>query len=81
MSYLQPWMLWALPAVLLPIIIHLLNRLRYRTVHWGAMMFLLKATGRAGRQPRAEPWSTSTQTCGSTSTFTAPAVPSASAAN
>ncbi len=52
MSYLQPWMLWALPAVLLPIIIHLLNRLRYRTVHWGAMMFLLKANKAATRRAK-----------------------------
>jgi hypothetical protein len=52
MSYLQPWMLWALPTVLLPIIIHLLNRLRYRTVHWGAMMFLLKANKAATRRAK-----------------------------
>ena len=52
MSYLQPWMLWALPAILLPIIIHLLNRLRYRTVHWGAMMFLLKANKAATRRAK-----------------------------
>ena len=52
MSYLQPWMLWALPAVLLPVIIHLLNRLRYRTVHWAAMMFLLKANKAATRRAK-----------------------------
>ena len=52
MSYLQPWMLWALPTVLLPIIIHLLNRLRYRTVHWGAMMFLLRANKAATRRAK-----------------------------
>ncbi len=44
MSFLQPWMLLALPAVLIPIIIHLLNRRRHRKLEWGAMMFLLKAT-------------------------------------
>ena len=44
MSFLQPWMLFALPALLIPIIIHLLNRRRHRTVEWGAMMFLLQAT-------------------------------------
>ena len=32
MAWLQPWMWWAAPAILLPIIIHLLNRLRYKTV-------------------------------------------------
>jgi hypothetical protein len=52
MSYLQPWMLWALPAVLLPIIIHLLNRLRYKTVHWAAMIFLLKANRAATRKAK-----------------------------
>ncbi len=52
MSYLQPWMLWALPAVLLPILIHLLNRLRYRTVQWAAMLFLLKANRAATRRAK-----------------------------
>jgi hypothetical protein len=52
MAYLQPWMLWALPAVLLPLIIHLLNRLRYKTVHWGAMIFLLKANRSATRRAK-----------------------------
>lgn len=51
MSFLQPWMLLGLPLVLVPIIIHLINRLRHRTVEWGAMMFLLDATRR--RQGRA----------------------------
>ena len=49
MAYLQPWLLWALPAVLLPLIIHLLNRLRYKTVHWAATIFLLKANRSATR--------------------------------
>src|SRR5687767_13729023 len=52
MAYLQPWMLWALPAVLLPIIIHLLNRLRYKTVHWAAVLFLLKANRAATRRAK-----------------------------
>ncbi len=52
MAYLQPWMLWALPAVLLPLIIHLLNRLRYKTVHWAAMIFLLKANRAATRRAK-----------------------------
>jgi len=57
MSFLQVGMLTALPLVTLPIIIHLLNRLRYKTVHWAAMIFLLKAnraaTRRATLRPRA----------------------------
>jgi hypothetical protein len=52
MSFLQPLMLWALPAVLLPLVIHLLNRLRYKTVHWAAMMFLFKANKAATRRAK-----------------------------
>lgn len=44
MTFLQQSMLWGLFAVSVPIIIHLLNRRRFRTVEWGAMQFLLKAT-------------------------------------
>ena len=43
MSFLQPWLLWALPLASLPIIIHLINQRRYQTTRWGAMMFLLAA--------------------------------------
>ncbi len=43
MSFLQPSMLWAIPLIALPIIIHLLNQWRYQTKRWGAMMFLLAA--------------------------------------
>jgi hypothetical protein len=44
MTFLQPFILWALPLLLVPIIIHLVNRMRHRTVHWAAMRFLLQAT-------------------------------------
>lgn len=37
-------MLWGLFAASIPIIIHLLNRRRHKTVMWAAMQFLLKAT-------------------------------------
>ncbi len=43
MSFLQPWLLLALPLVLIPIIIHLVNQWRYQTKPWAAMMFLLAA--------------------------------------
>lgn len=43
MSFLQPWVLAALPAMLLPIVIHLINRQRHRSVPWAAMMFLVSA--------------------------------------
>lgn len=43
MSFLQPFLLWALPLISLPIIIHLINQWRYQTKQWAAMMFLLQA--------------------------------------
>ncbi len=43
MSFLQPWMLWGLPLIALPVIIHLINQRRYQTVPWAAMAFLLTA--------------------------------------
>lgn len=52
MSFLQPLMVWGLLAAALPIVIHLLNRLRYRTVKWGAMMFLVKAAKSSTRHAR-----------------------------
>ncbi|MDG1358385.1 MAG: BatA domain-containing protein, partial [Akkermansiaceae bacterium] len=42
-TFLQQSLLWGLLAVSIPIIIHLLNRRRFRTVQWAAMDFLLKA--------------------------------------
>ena len=44
MRFMQPWLLIGLPLAALPIIIHLINLRRHRTVDWGAMMFLLAAT-------------------------------------
>lgn len=43
MSFLQPWMLIALPLAALPVIIHLINQRRFQTTQWAAMMFLLTA--------------------------------------
>ncbi len=43
MNFLQTSMLAALPAAALPIIIHLINRYRHRTMPWAAMMFLIDA--------------------------------------
>ncbi len=48
----QRWILWGLPLVLVPLIIHLLNRLRFRSMNWAAMMFLLAATRHSTRQAR-----------------------------
>jgi hypothetical protein len=38
--FLNPWMLVGLSAVIVPLVIHLLNRRRYEVVDWGAMQFL-----------------------------------------
>ncbi len=43
MTFLQPFLLLGLPLVGLPILIHLVNQNRYRTVHWAATMFLIRA--------------------------------------
>lgn len=44
MSFLRLGALWALPLILLPIVIHLIHRRRHPTVPWAAMMFLERAT-------------------------------------
>jgi len=43
-TFLQPFVLWGLPLILVPIIIHLINRLRHRPQPWAAMRFLVSAT-------------------------------------
>jgi hypothetical protein len=42
LSFLQSWVLWGLPVVLLPVLIHLIHKRRHRVVEWGAMRFLLQ---------------------------------------
>lgn len=56
MSFLQPWMLAALPLIALPVIIHLINQRRYQTMPWAAMMFLLTATRMASGYARLRQW-------------------------
>ena len=43
MNFLQPAFLFALPLIALPILIHLINQNRYKTMPWAATMFLLQA--------------------------------------
>ncbi len=43
MNFLQPLALIALPLIALPILIHLINQHRHRTIPWAAMMFLMSA--------------------------------------
>lgn len=56
MSFLQPWLLAALPLIALPIVIHLINQRRFQTIHWGAMMFLLAAQRMSRGYSRLRQW-------------------------
>ena len=56
MTFLAPLVLYGLPLLLLPVVIHLLNRLRYRTRAWAAMAFLLAATRTSSRAARVRHW-------------------------
>jgi hypothetical protein len=56
MTFLQPWMLVALPLVGLPLIIHLINQRRFQTVPWAAMMFLLSARALSRGYSRLRHW-------------------------
>src|SRR4051795_3949876 len=50
-SFLNPWAFWAgLLLVSAPVIIHLINRMRFRRGRWAAMEFLLKAQKRMRRK-------------------------------
>jgi hypothetical protein len=40
-SFLYPALLWGLPVIAVPVLIHLINMLRHRRVQWAAMEFLL----------------------------------------
>src|ERR1700730_18304754 len=56
--FLAPWTAVAtlVGAASIPIIIHLLNRKRFRVVNWAAMRFLLAAQKRTTRKLRIEQW-------------------------
>lgn len=56
MSPLSGVFLWLLPLAFLPVVIHMLNRLRYRTVKWAAMMFLRTADRDASRRAKIRQW-------------------------
>ncbi len=56
MSFLQPLILFALPAIALPIVIHLMNQRRYQTVPWAAMQFLLAANKMSRGYARLRQW-------------------------
>lgn len=56
MSFLQPLMLFGLPLIALPIVIHLINQYRYRTIDWAAMYFLLSANKMSRGYARIRQW-------------------------
>jgi hypothetical protein len=56
MTFLQPFVLWALPLALLPVIIHLVNRMRHRPQRWAAMRFLLAATQSSSSHAKLRQW-------------------------
>jgi hypothetical protein len=51
-TFLHPFILWGLPLISIPVIIHFINRMRYRSIPWAAMMFLLSATRHSTRYAR-----------------------------
>lgn len=56
MSFLQSGLLWALPVIAIPILIHLINQSRHQKVEWGAMQFLLKAKKMNQGMVRLKQW-------------------------
>lgn len=56
MQFLNPWMLWGTLGVAIPIVIHLLNRYRYRQIDWGAMELLRRAMIVRARRLHLEDW-------------------------
>ncbi len=51
-EFAAPGFLWALPVAVVPVVIHLLFRRRYRTVPWAAMQHLLRAERTSRRSIR-----------------------------
>lgn len=54
LTFLNPFLLWGAGLASIPLIIHILNRRRYKTVRWAAMEFLLKAFKENRRRVRFE---------------------------
>ncbi len=52
----NPLLLWGLGAASLPILIHLLNRRKYKEIPWAAMRFLMAAIKKNQRRVRIEQW-------------------------
>ena len=56
LGFANPPLLYGLAAASVPIIIHLLNRRKFREVPWAAMRFLLAAIRKNQRRVRIEQW-------------------------
>src|SRR6478735_8569728 len=54
--FLNVTMLAGIAGALVPLVLHLLSRSRYRTVEWGAMMFLQGAEPRVMQSARVKQW-------------------------
>src|SRR5258706_2197242 len=54
--FLNATMLAGIAGALLPLVLHLLSRSRYRTVEWGAMMFLDGGDARVMQSARIKQW-------------------------
>ena len=54
--FASPWMLLWLPAVVTPLVIHLLYRQRYHEISWAAMEYLLAAIEKSARRMRIQQW-------------------------
>src|SRR6185369_3412510 len=55
--FISPWFAFAGTALAsIPIIIHILNRRRFKTVHWAAMEYLLQAMKKNRRRLKFEHW-------------------------
>ena len=52
MSFLSSLFLWALPAMALPIVVHLMAKRRKTVIPWGAMQFLIKVNAKEKRSWR-----------------------------
>src|SRR3954466_8610293 len=56
-GFVTPWFFAAgFLLASIPIIIHILNRRRYKTVNWAAMEFLLRAMRKNRRRLKFEQW-------------------------
>ena len=56
MSFIQESILLGLPLILLPVVIHLINRMRHKPKMWGAMQFLLAATRSSTSHSKIKNW-------------------------